>query len=361
MPDINRVSLPEEFYDITSDLLLSQPEPQYLYAQMWLMAMATDLSPPSSLGMDGRSVTGVGAAYSDAERDRLTMSNELMGGIVTGRTDFRGKAGNMIRFNRPQFANTTYTEASRLITQNQSISTTAINVGSEQVSLTLRRFAGPYDQTNSNVAPFGMDSFDWEMGVHRVSSMVGTHLKRDFHRFVELVNVVLFDLAATVVRVTNMTTDATATDQDQFPLDYETISRAEQTADDADLPVFPDGYRHLVLHPRQLHELKGDPDYLQYAKENPQYNALFPSYVTSIGKLHIHKSTTLDTDTNASSIIIYKGHLISPGTMLAGMGRPPSVRSSTDDNYGESPKVIWLADMSFGLADDRFVLSVRST
>lgn len=361
MADITRSSLPEEFYDLTSDMLLAQPEPQYLYAQMWLGAMAMDLAPPAAMGLSGREISGVGANYAPAEADRLRLTNELMNGVVTGRTDFKGKPGNMIRFNRPQFANTTYTEASRLITDNQSISTVTQNVGSEQVSLLLKRFAGPYDQANSRVAPFGIDAFWAQMGLHKVASMVGTHLKRDFHRFIELVQVALLDTASVVVRPKNMTADADATSQDQYPLDYETISRAEKLADEANLPVFPDGYRILVLHPQQLHELKGDPDYTQASQFMPQYNVLFPSYVTSIGKLHIHKSTTLDTDVNGSSVTIYKGHLLCPGVLLGGMGRPPTVRASTDDNYGESEKVIWLGDMAFGMADNRFALSVRSS
>jgi hypothetical protein len=42
------------------------------------------------------------------------------------------------------------------------------------------------------------------------------------------------------------------------------------------------------------------------------------------------------------------------------MGRKPRVANSTDDNYGETVKVLWLADLAFGITDSRFFRSVRS-
>jgi hypothetical protein len=83
--------------------------------------------------------------------------------------------------------------------------------------------------------------------------------------------------------------------------------------------------------------------------------------VKSVSKTHIFKSTTLTTTSNSSSVSINRGHYIAPGALLAGMGRRPHTAPSTDDNYGETAKVVWLADLAFGLADNRFCLSVRST
>ena len=80
----------------------------------------------------------------------------------------------------------------------------------------------------------------------------------------------------------------------------------------------------------------------------------------SVSKTHVFKSTTLNTPTNTSSVAIQYGHYVAPGALLGGMGRRPRCVPSTDDNYGETAKVVWLADLAFGLADNRFVLSVRS-
>jgi hypothetical protein len=360
MSNVDQVSLPENFYDITSPQLLAQPEPQYLYATMFLAAMGASLNPEAALGVQGRTIGGSGAAYSSAERDRLIMADPLMTSLVAASVDFEGLPGSTVRINRPQFADTTYTEASREVGLNTSISTQTINAGSEQVSLTLKRFAGPYDSVNSRVAPYGIDKFSAARGVHSLSGLVGTHLKRDFHKFVETVSVTLLDLASTTVRPSGMSADNDATVAGQFPMDYDTINRAELAANEASLPCFSDGYRLLVLTPKQVAQLKTDPDYVELSKVHPQYNALFPGYVASIGKLHIFQSMTLNQANNGSSIPVHKGHLLAPGALLGGMGAPPRVAPSTDDNYGEVAKVIWVAYLGFGLADSRFSISVRS-
>ncbi len=362
MSDITRVSLPENFYDTTSSMLLAQPEPQYLYAQMFMAAAGASLpSAGGSLGVSGREVGGVGAAYASAERDRLMLSNPLMSGVFAATVDMKGLPGNVVRFNRPSFANTTYTQASREVLTNSTISTTTINAGSEQTSLVLKRFAGPYDSANSRVAPFGLDKFHLETGVHSLTSFVGTHLSRDFHKFIDAVNVVLLDQASTVVRPAGMSADNDATSAGMFPMDYDTVIRAEESADAANLPTFPDGSRLLVLTEKQCAQLKLDSDYVELSRNHPDYNALFPQYVSSIGKLHIFKSTTLNKDNNSSSVAIHKGHLICPGALLGGMGSPPRIASSTDDNYAEAAKVIWIAYLAFGVADSRFCISVRTS
>jgi len=366
MADITHASFTENFYNVTSSTLLAQPEPQYPYAKMFLSALATDL--PAAGDSDaqvGRSFVDPGAAYASADRDRLNLIDPQMVGylnqVVIPKVDFLGLPGSMVRFNRPLFADTTYTTASRKIGLNTTISTQTITAGSEQVSLELERFAGPYDQTNSRVAPFGIDALSAQMGIHKLTSYVGTHLKRDFHKFIDSVQVALLDTASTVVRPAGMSADNDATVAGQFRLDYDTLNRAELAADNASLPTFSDGYRIFVGTPTQLSQLKTDADYIELSKVHPTMNALFPDYVASIGKLHIFKSVSLNQSVNGSSIPIHKGHLIAPGALLGGMGKPPRVAPSTDDNFGEVAKMIWVAYLAFGLADNRFVISVRSS
>ncbi len=328
MSDITRVSLPENFYDTTSTRLLKQPEPQYFYTQMFMAALGSSLKTGGEIGVAGRQFMATGAPYSSAERDRLMMSDPLMTGVVLPSVDFKGKPGNVVRFNRPQYANTTYSQASREVNANTTISTTTINAGSEQTSLTLRRFAGPFDQANTRIAPFGLDKFQTQTGVHSLSDFVGTHLSRDFHRFIDAVQIALLDTASVVVRPSGMAADNDATAVGQFPMDFDTLSRAELAADNANLPTFADGYRLMVCTPTQLNQLKTDGDYLELSEKHPQYNALFPQYVASVGKVHIFKSTTLSTPDNSSSVAIHRAHLICPGTLLGGMGAPPRVASS---------------------------------
>lgn len=354
--------MPDEFYDITTSQLLVQPEPQYLYATLFLGAMAASLNVPIQLGLDGRGVSGVGADYSTAERDRLMLSSPLMTDLFAVKADFNAAPGSTIRVNRPVYTDTTYTIASRTIASGTSISTVPVNApASEQNNLTLYRFGGPYDQANSRVAPHAIEAWDANMGIHKASTIIGNHLKRDCHKFLDAVHVTLFDLASTAVYPDGMSAVNDATATGLFPFTYEQLSRCEQEADQANLPTFPDGFRVFVGTTTQLKQLKDDPQYTRYAQFFPQYSALFPQYVGSVGKTHIFKSTTLNITNNSSSVPIHYGHYLAPGVLMGGMGRQLRVAPSTDDNYGETVKVVWLGDLAFKLADNRLVKSVRSS
>lgn len=360
MSAVSRVTLPGEFYDRTTDILLTQPEPQYLYADLFLgaLGMSTMAIQGGAFGL--RSISGQGADYSAFTRDQLMMSSPMYTDLIAAKVDFNGAPGNTIRINRPAYATSTFTEASRKIPIGGSISTTPIAVNSEQTNLTLYRYGGPYDQTNSRVAPIAIEAFDANMGVHNLVKVAKNTLVRDCHRWIDAVMVTLADLASTSVYPEGMTADNDATAKGTFPFTFEQLSRAERKADDANLPTFADGFRVLVLTPTQSEQLGLDPLYSRSAKYFPQYNSLFPQYVASVKKLHIFKSTTLTTTSNSSSVAIHKGHLLAPGAFLAGMGRPLRLATSTDDNYGETGKVVWLGDLAFGIADNRFSISVRS-
>lgn len=356
---ISRISLPENFYDVTSAQLLVQPEPQYLMAQLFLSAIAASLPMPSGIGLDGRQVPSAGGAYASADRDRLVLAERLPASLFAVGVDFSKKFGNTVRINRPLFANTTYTTASRKLSTGQSISTTAIAIGSEQTHLVLERYAGPYDQTNSRVAPLAIEAFDANMGIHSSTSMVGTHMSRDFHRFLDAVHVELCNVGE-VLYPEGMTADNDATTAGSYPMTLELVSRIEQDMDEDNLPTFPDGSRLLVLSPYQWKQLKHDPEYEAQADYHKEFNLLFANYVGSVGKFHIFKSTTLQKPNNSSTVAVHRGIALAPGGFMGGMGRKPRVASSTDDNYGETGKAVWIADLAFGISDSRFFRSVRS-
>lgn len=357
--------MPEEFYIKTSDLLLVQPEPQYLYAQMWLGAMGASLAEPSELGLPGRAIQGQGADYSSADRDRLMLSNPMFTDVIAAKVDFNGMPGSSIRINRPVFADSTYTEASRRIVSGQTISTTGQTVGSEQANLQLFSYGGPYDSSNSEIRPYSIEKFDAQMGVHNAVRIHGTHLVRDFHKFIDSVQVSLLDLAATTTYPEGVSADDDVTVAGSAPLTFEQLARTEAAMDAANLPTFADGFRALVLHPTQVKDLKLDGDLQTMGAFFPQYNALFPQYVASVGKFHIFKSNTVTSSANSSSINIHYGHAICPGALLGGMGRGPSGRGfevtpNTNDNYGRTALVIWQGDAAFGLSNNSLVYLVKS-
>lgn len=359
---ISRAQLPEEFYDKTSATLLAQPEPQYLYARLFLRALNIELTPPSMIGRIGNEIGGQGAPYAAAERDRLALSNDDMATeVFAAKADFTGEPGGVMKFNRPKYANTTYTQASREVGTNQTISTQAISAGSEQALLQIKRYSGPYDADNSRVAPYGLDAFDASMGVHNLSQFVGTQLKRDFHRTIDSFWVTLADLASTTQYPIGMTADNDAVAKAQFPLTYELISRTSKAQDEANLPTLGDGRRIFVVTPTGKKYLKDDPQFARYAEFFKDANPLFPGWFGTSPEYHFFQSNTLTISANSSSVNIHHGHAIAPGAFLGGRGKVIDVRAASDDNYGETAKVVWLAYLALGLADNRFITKVAYT
>lgn len=356
---VSRVTLPENFADWNSAKLLQQPEPQYPFAGLFLSAIGSSLPVPSALGLDGRAISGSGDAYISADRDRLTLAQSLPGALWCLGIDFKGTMGSTVRVNRPAYANTTYTAASRRVATGQTISTTPITIGSEQTHLVLERYAGPYDQTNSRVAPFALEAFDAKMGQNSPSSMIGTHLTRDFHRFLDSVHVTLGD-AGTAIYPDGMTADNDATTAGSFPMTVEQLSRTEQLMNESSLPQFADGKRIMFLSPLQWKQLKHDPEFQANSVLNPEFNILFKSFSGTVGAWHIFQSSTLSQPTNSSSVAVHRGIAMAPGGFMGGMGRTPRVAFSSDDNYGETARAVWLADLAFGISDSRFFRSIRS-
>jgi hypothetical protein len=355
----SRITLPENFYDWNSAKLLTQPEPQYIFARLFLSAISAALPSPGAIGLDGRAISGSGAPFSAADRDRLELAKSLPSGLWALGVDFKGTAGHTVKINRPAFTNSTYTLASRKIAVGQSIGVTPTTFGLEQTHLTLERFAGPYDNTLTAVAPYAIEAFDASMGQHSMTSMIATHMARDFHRFLDAVHVVLGD-NGTAIYPDGMSADNDATTAGSFPLTVEQLTRTHQLMNEADLPQFPDGKRIMFVSPLQAKQLKHDPEYQANSTDHPEFNILFGSYVSTVSNFHLFESNTLSRPLNGSSVPVHRAIAMAPNGFMGGMGRKPRVAASTDDNYGETGKVVWIADLAFGISDSRYFRSVRS-
>ncbi len=359
---VTRASLPSEFLDITSAMLLKQPEPQYLHAALWKLALGASMGVPDQLGLPGREAGGSGAGVDSIASQRLMMDDGIASGTIQVVAELGKGPGHTVRLNRPVFQNTTYTEASRQVPSGGDISTTAISLSAEQVPVTIKKFAGPYDSGNGRVAPYGLDRFDAKLAIHNLAAMVGVNMQRDFDKFIDSVLVGLLDTASTTVRPLNFSADADFTTQEAGPMDFNTINRVERAMDEANIPVFPNGRRVLVITPRQAQSLKDDPQFAKYAEFHAPANPLLAkSYLKSVSTFDVFKSNTLDTDTNASSVTVYKAQAFGPGVLGSAIGEMPRVMPATDDNYGETAKVIWLLYGAFALLDNRFCVSVRTS
>jgi hypothetical protein len=363
--------MPEEFYDITSQKLLKQPEPQYLYALLMKRALGLSLSQADfeegGLPLPGHEIPEVGSSYATAEEQRRELSNDIIAANAIEFVTELGKSpGHTVRLTRPKFQDTTYTQASRRILPNQTISTTPAKVQSEQVSITLDRFGGPYDADQSAVAPIAIDQMDASLPVHKLVSVRGMQLVRDFDKTLDKFTTALFDLAANVIYPKGATADTDMKAVDSHPFDWDSCRRAERKLDELNIPVFPDGKRIMVLTPKMWSDLGADPEYQRQTKYdlrssglNPVYNA---SFCASVGSWHVFRSTTLDTTANGTtSVPVHHGHAFGPGMVGAGMGGMPEARHSTSTNYGTQSLVVWLWLAGFACIDNRFGLSLRAS
>jgi N4-gp56 family major capsid protein len=363
MAIVNRASIPEEFFDLTSAHLLVQPDPQYFHAQLFKQALgaAMNLGNPGAMGLPGRAISASGAAYTDANHDRLMLAppDAVYSQAIRLETEFGKGVGHTVRINRPKYGSGGFTLAAREVNSNQQISTTGIDLSSEQVTLTLKRYAGPYD--TSGPAPYAIDKMDASRAVHSMSDMVGKHMQRDLDKWLDTVLVTLGNTASSTLYPAGFAAANDSTVQGDMPGDVDMLFRAEETLKLASIPRFSNGRYMAIVSPTFSRQLKGDPQFARFSKYFPQMNPLYQSYCGTVGGIDIFESTTLTATANSSSVNVYTSQVFGPNMLGAGVGRLPEVVTSTQDNYGEQALLIWIAYLAFGVLDNRMGLIMKTS
>jgi hypothetical protein len=356
MATIDRASLLQEFQDTTSARLLKQPEPPYIYTRLWMDALMA--TPPSvdSLGRPGDAF-GMGD-YASFDEQMAAVEQNVFKEAFEVVQEIGKKPGHTVRLNRPAFTNSTYTLASRRIPSGSTISTTGLSVTSEQVSLTLERFGGPYG--TSEVQPLSIERFDAMLSIHGMAKLCDMHLVRDLHKWQHYVIATLLDLASTSNNVFpgNKTATTDFVTAGDGPMSWDMVLKTARILSDASIPTFSNGKWAMVLNPRQVEQLSGDPAYQRLSEFHPGFNSLFQgSYVKTAGDFNIFRTPALNTGTNATpepDVTYYKGHAFGPGILGSGVGDMPRVARSNVDNFGETDLIIWLLYSAYGLLDNRF-------
>lgn len=375
MAIINRASLPEEFFDITSGMVLVQPEPQYVFAVLAKMAIGSAmlLAAASQLGITpDRQIPNQNLAYTLPGADRLALSAPdaaaATGILSIGELAMPG-VGHTVRVNRPRYGSGGFTLAAREVTSGSAVSTVAIDLASEQVTITLKRYGGPYDPANLNVAPFALDRFDASRSVHSIAQVVGLHMQRDFDRWMDTVVAAFLSSGSTTLWPQGFTADNSSSVAGDMPMDVDMLFRSYETLKNANIPLFPNGRYRAFISPTQARQLKADPQAASYDRYdvkglNPVTGpggAPSAGYLTSVTGVDIYESTTLPVTANTNAINVTSAIMFGPGMMALGCGALPYVRASTDDNYGESAKIIWFSYLGFNLADARFGTQMHSS
>lgn len=371
----SRVTIPSEFYDRTSAMMLVQPEPQYLWARMLFMGSAqAELRRVGGSDLIGSGrlpiAEGAGPVTKQFEEMQLMLADNIRSEAIFVTDELAPeKIGHTIRINRPTFANSTYTAAVRTIGSTDTISTTPISITGEQTSITILRYAGPYDQTNSRVAPYSIDRMDAEHSVHSLVQLHSMHLVRDRMRFVNATvqakffpptpNQLVYPGDSAFALSADSSAFTASTNNDR-PMDAETLFRAIQKLQDANIPPFANGKYMCVVSPQQARQLRSDP-LIKAQVFDASLNPLRNAVVTMMDNIEVYVDTTAPTDTaTVSGVTINKAVVFGPGMVGYANAGPCRAAFANEDNYGETAKVIWLAYEGLTTLDNRFSVEIHS-
>ena len=361
----DRISLPQEFYDKTSGMMLRVPLPAFMFARM--VAAGSIAAELNTEGMasklsDLRSYVSAGVQPPSLSDQMLMLGAVPGANAITVVNDLSAQGeGQTVRLNRPVFSAAGLTEAARIVSGNNAISVVPVDMTMGQATITIHLVTGPYDNANSRVAPYGIDAVVAKKSVHDLASLVGQNLYYDRTAYLDAVYSILFcNYANTNVRPGAYATDASMPTTGEVALDLATVWKAQEALETANVMTFEDGTYNLLISPKQMRQLRIDVMQSGVATFQQEKNPLFGD-CERIGKVRIISCNTLQTDTaSVSGQTIQRGVMHGPGYAGYANAMACEVRSSTDDNYGFAPKVIWAAYEGGGILDSRMAVGVRS-
>ena len=331
-------------------------------SRLALLALGKDLPPSPTRSVSPVGVGGAGARPRVAESQRFNMNaGDLLGDAFGGRVRVRRRSGSDDPVNRPKYQDTTYTAASRTVAANSAISTVPISPGSEQVDLTIFRYAGPYDQANIRVAPYGIDAMDARMGVHKLSrsSVVTSAATGTSSSTRSGSPTASRRWARAPAASTRRGTPRTTTSPRPAPLDGLQHDRAcRALARQANIPLRGDRKRILVITPQQGQNSRTT----RSTRDTPVPPDVQPALpgTSRASKFDIFKSNTLNKGREQLERQRQPRPRVRSGPLRHRHGRRARVAPSTDDNYGETAKVIWIAYLAMQMFDNHFGVSVHT-
>ena len=356
MGTVSRLTLPSEFTNPVNAALLTQPQPQFIYAMLVYQANAaaelkqgvTSVGPNASRQFSGSGfvVPDLGAMQLDLTDPEQRASVMLRGEAI--KTDLFPNAtpSEVVRLLRPNFVDSTYTEASRRTTR-ATISTTAQNIlGMDAVQLQIDEFSGPYNNAGTAVQPLGLEGFDLNMSpTHNLVQLAMLNLRRDRSKTLDsIISTKIFNAIQTSNYVYPGDPDsALSTDNSAF------LSQGDRPAD-----------VESVQRSAEVLKIRTSNAWQRIARYFPEKNPLFTNYIGTIDNVDIFESATNPTATANSTITVQLGVVFGPGLLGYAMAKPCEVLAADDTNYGRRVNVIWSAWEGSAIFDDRFAVALRS-
>ena len=366
---VTPILIPAEFQDRLSDQLLLQPDPEYLFAR-WLFSAAVQGQAEDLEGYDlAISQVREGRALPPASATDTDMEEAMAGGQGGTLLVSRGMAfpdmvkmvmdpskpiaGETIKINRPRYVDGDTTESNRKISPSSTLfGTNSQPIAYDQVDVTVYEYVGPTD-ASGNKAPLSFTSFALNRSAHDILRNMGYQLRRDRYRFAD-------DLAMTrLVAACNAqasyagitlgggiasgSAKTALTGNENEPLDYATIVHANEAMRSRFIPGVMGGKYVHVYSTHQLAQLKLDPGYRQLSVFQPEFNPLFPGYVSTVENAIICEGQRLPTLSTGigGATKAYQGLVIAPGVLGWACAMNATTLRNKNDDGGRMNEFGW--------------------
>lgn len=355
-------TLTQEFVDLLSAQMILEPDPQYCFAELARAARARAMQIPDILGESGMAANEVSAMGGGvgtlelADARWMRICGDFCMVISEPKTP-----GDTILIDQPRYLDGSFAEADRVLTEGTPVSTTAQPPTMGQVTVTIKAYGGPYDNTQTAVAPIGISDFLKRRAKHDLVEYVGLLLRRDRNRFVDTVIVNLL-LTATNETTPGDVADASLTAGSGLTEDM--LSEMLQKLQERNIPTFANGQYLCMVSPKHIRDLRSDTAF----RESVRYMAsggespLISGHVANHGNFMIVVSNNIPTSlVGGGSVTGYQGVAFGPNAIGHAIGMDAEARRSKDDDFARQDKVMWVAHEGWHLLDDSFVQRFTTT
>lgn len=345
-------TLTQEFTDQLSMELLRAPDSQWVFATLADAARAGALGIPEIMGRMGAS--GAANAMNNAmgSIDRMTEAGRGFCKVVMEPS----QPGKNVLIDRPVYLAGDFGEAARRLTEGTPIDTANLNAPTmQQVSVTLREYAGPMKADGSAVAPLAISEFLKNRARHDIVEYMGMHLRRDRNLFVDST---IRDLLLSTSNVTTPGDTATGSmTAGGSPMTEATLAEVKLRLLSRKIAPFPNGNYMLVLDPQHDKDLHADSAFREITRYQVDKGPLLSGYQTSYGGFDICISTNLPTVAvgSAGSVTGYQAVAFGPEAIGWAIGDDCTARRSKADDFGRQDLVIWRAIEGWALLNEDFV------
>lgn len=369
MTSINAATLPGNFIqNINKGLALRTPTPQFWFAAM---AMGSRLrSAGLRMGLTGASqyldiIMGNGAPVAPELQALVRAADAYPGMVIVG--EEMGKSeGDSIKLQRPIYSGAGYTEEDRQVVPDKPTSVTGQPIRTEDVTLVLKEFEGPFAVGATRPSPYEIRHFDarFRKNATYVASLVVQNLGYDYTVWKDRV---LRNRCASSQYVTysgGVTTVNSMTAGAGYGINLRLMLEMRRAIRDRNWRPFDNG-RYILLVPTVFStQIPEDYEYRTLSANHGAGRNVIFSPVDSVQDIDIFELSTLRnwgagetipgvTGTVQTGVTVHECLMLGPEILGHALGQDPKVEFGTDTDYGKLARVIWRSVEAFQTFDER--------